>query len=129
MVVRGFNPDAMPVPTVVPLPTSTAGPVPTATPEPCALVPWWHMSDSFSAFCYEVLNTGIGQKCIVFSTMQYGAFPPGTYTWCAEWWPWWNYSSEPYKETCEETVFGSGHTLHEFWSDFDKYPPTPFSPY
>ena len=119
MVVRGFDPR----PTATPTPTPTATPV----PMPCALfVKNLGFSGSFDSLCYEVEDTGIGEKCSNKVTIYYGDFPSGTYKWCAMGYVWWH--GPPYDSLCQENFFGTGYTVHTFWSDFVEYPPTPFTP-
>jgi hypothetical protein len=40
-------------------------------------------NDTGGQLCYQVDNTGIGQKCFSSGTHYYGTFPAGTYTWRA----------------------------------------------
>jgi hypothetical protein len=40
-------------------------------------------NDTGSQLCYEVYNTGIGQRCFASGTAFYGSFPSGTYSWRA----------------------------------------------
>ena len=126
VVVRGFDP-SVPTATLVPTPTTTPMPIATSTPVPCALfVKNLGFSGSFDALCYEVVNTGIGEKCSNEVTIYYGDFPSGIYEWCATGYVWWH--GPPYDNLCQENIFGTGYTVHTFWSDFVEYPPTPLTP-
>jgi hypothetical protein len=66
------------------------------------------INDTSCSLCYEVKDTGIGQKCFSSSgTSYYGTFPVGTYTWSA--------SSTCCGSGSASRYYGEGIYDHRFW--------------
>jgi serine protease len=58
-------------------------PVPTPTAIPIPMTNLTVINNTGSQLCYEVIGTGIGQKCSSQDSFFYGSFPAGTYKWTA----------------------------------------------
>lgn len=65
-------------------------------------------NDTGNTLCYEVIGTGIGQKCFSSGTHYYGKFPSGTYNYRAS--AWCGSISESY-------YYSPGEFIHEFWCE------------
>lgn len=92
-------------PTVfVHLPLIAKQPTPTPTPPPqCKL---YVKNSTGGRLCYQVKNSGIGEKCYSSSgTHYYGAFPPGTYSWKA---------TARCGSISDSRYYSSGSWTHEF---------------
>ena len=63
-------------------------------------------NDTGGSLCYEVYDTGIGQKCFSSGTHYYGSFPSGTYKWRASAWCGTDSGSRYY---------GPEEYIHRFW--------------
>jgi hypothetical protein len=55
-------------------------PPPTPTPRPAVVRV---DNDTGGQLCYEIMDTGIGEKCFPVGVYLYGSFTPGTYNWKA----------------------------------------------
>jgi hypothetical protein len=64
-------------------------------------------NDTGCSLCYEVKNTGIGQKCFSSGTYYYGSFPVGTYPWSA--------STTCCGSGSGTKYYGEGTYTHRFW--------------
>jgi hypothetical protein len=66
------------------------------------------INDTGCSLCYEIQNTGIGQKCFSSSgKYYYGSFPVGTYTWSA--------STTCCGSGSGTRYYGVGMYEHRFW--------------
>lgn len=63
-------------------------------------------NDTGGQLCYEVLNTGIGEKCFSGGVHHYGNFAPGTRSWKA---------SARCGSANGSRYFSSGEWTHHFW--------------
>jgi hypothetical protein len=80
-------------------------PRPTATPTP-PLSQVYVQNDTGGQLCYEVLNTGIGEKCFSSGKSFYGSFPAGTYSWKA---------SARCGSASGTRTYSAGEYIHRFW--------------
>jgi len=80
-------------------------PRPTPTPTP-PLAQVYVQNDTGGQLCYEVLNTGIGEKCFPGGKSFYGSFPAGTYSWKA---------SAKCGSDSGSRSFSAGEFTHRFW--------------
>lgn len=55
-------------------------PPPTPTPRPAVVSV---DNDTGGQLCYQIMDTGIGEKCFPVGVYLYGSFTPGTYDWKA----------------------------------------------
>jgi hypothetical protein len=63
-------------------------------------------NDTGGKLCYEVRDTGIGEKCFSSGTHFYGTFPSGTYTW---------HASARCGSASGSRYYGAGEFIHRFW--------------
>lgn len=107
--------------TVTPTPTETQEPIdravnfplvlnafpPTPTPSPTPpLAQVYVQNDTGGQLCYEVLNTGIGEKCFPGGKSFYGSFPTGNYSWKA---------SARCGSASGDRYYSAGEFVHRFW--------------
>jgi hypothetical protein len=110
-----------PTPTATPTPTPTKlvkrlgflpliskilPPTPTPTPPTPKLARVYVDNDTGGQLCYEVLDTGVGEKCFPVGEHHYGNFAPGTYSWKA---------SARCGSLSGSRYFSSGEWTHRFW--------------
>lgn len=78
-------------------------PPPSPTPRPAIVMV---DNDTGGQLCYEVMDTGIGEKCFPVGVNLYGSFPPGTYDWKA---------SASCGTASGTKYFSAGEWTHQFW--------------
>jgi hypothetical protein len=78
-------------------------PAPTNTPQLTLL---YVDNQTGGELCYEVLNTGIGEKCFPEGKHFYGSFAPGSHDWKA---------SAPCGSDSGSKDFWEGESTHSFW--------------
>lgn len=78
-------------------------PPPTPTPRPAIVNV---DNDTGGQLCYEIMDTGIGEKCFPVGVYTYGSFPPGTYDWKA---------SARCGTASGTRNFSAGEWTHHFW--------------
>jgi len=92
-------------PGYIPVVLNEFPPRPTPTPTP-PLAQVYVQNDTGGQLCYEVLNTGIGEKCFPGGKSFYGSFPAGTYSWKA---------SAKCGSDSGSRSFSAGEFTHRFW--------------
>jgi hypothetical protein len=78
-------------------------PPPTPTPVPAIVMV---DNDTGGQLCYEIMDTGIGEKCFPVGVYTYGSFPPGTYQWKV---------SARCGTKGDTMYFNTGVWTHRFW--------------
>lgn len=78
-------------------------PPPTPTPAPAIVMV---DNDTGGQLCYEIIDTGIGEKCFPVGVYTYGSFPPGTYEWKV---------SARCGTKSDTMYFSAGEWTHHFW--------------
>ena len=63
-------------------------------------------NDTGGQLCYEIMDTGIGEKCFPVGVYSYGSFTPGTYDWKA---------SAKCGTASGTRYFAAGEWTHQFW--------------
>lgn len=100
-----ISPDPSSEPGYIPIVLNEFPPRPTATPTP-PLSQVYVQNDTGGQLCYEVLNTGIGEKCFSSGKSFYGSFPAGTYSWKA---------SARCGSASGTRTYSAGEYIHRFW--------------
>jgi C1A family cysteine protease len=65
-------------------------------------------NETGGTLCYEVFDTGIGERCFSPGTYYYGSFPAGTYVW---------YVSSSCGSASNTAYYPAGQSTHRFWCD------------